>query len=510
MENKFKESNNPNRDLPEETQVCDPSNESVEEELPSSKLSCGGIILRGLMVVWAIILMVNIIYLLNTNLPDIDIFESSQDSSILNDTVAGIESSNHNSNETTILGSNSSEINSEETTVADLNSGETTAADSIGCETTAAGSNSDDIGESDENNHDTEKTYTIPSYWQNMIKEKTNDVKALLGTVVDACISFVWASDTHIPDNHTARTNDIGKLMAQIMDDCDIPFAVLTGDIGTRGSYDTEDQLISTQESIPDHLAPLWGTERLLVATGNHDGCYGDSSGYYRKQISPQKMWELYFEKQSLDARRVFSDNGTYFYVDNISQKIRFIVLNSNYGGEYATYDNGIAVNNRFAQSCYGQEQLDWFADVALDMPEGYGAIIIAHVPPNITYTVDKIQFIGIINAYNRRVKYSGSYTAGVDGWTNNSVSVDFRKAKGEIIAMFAGHVHQDTIDTTTLTCPLITITSAGASVNDGEALDRTFYTDTETSFDVVTINRETRTIYLTRVGAGEDRIVKY
>jgi hypothetical protein len=143
-------------------------------------------------------------------------------------------------------------------------------------------------------------------------------------------------------------------------------------------------------------------------------------------------------------------------------------------------------------------------------MPEGYGAVITAHVPPNVTYTVDKVQLIGIINAYCRKTTYNGSYTAGVEGWTNNSVNVDFTNAKGEIIAMFTGHVHQDTIDTTTLACPLITIISAGAQVNAGEIPERTFGTDTETSFDVVTINRKTRTIYLTRVGWGEDRVVKY
>ena len=60
------------------------------------------------------------------------------------------------------------------------------------------------------------------------------------------------------------------------------------------------------------------------------------------------------------------------------------------------------------------------------------------------------------------------------------------------------------------MTCPIITIISAGASVNIGESPDRKFGTDTETSFDVVTINRNTRTINRVRVGAGKDRTIKY
>jgi hypothetical protein len=361
---------------------------------------------------------------------------------------------------------------------------------------------------------DTSTNVAIPSYWKTMVENKSATVKALQTVGGKNCVSFVWAADTHIPDatGGQMRTNDIGKVMARMLDNCEIPFAVISGDINTRASFGTEAGLVEAQAQMPVHLAPLWGTERLLMALGNHDGCYGDSAGYYRKQFNPERMWQIFFRGQALDFRRVFSNDGSYFYVDNIAQKTRFIVLNSHFGGEYAVDGNGYAVNNRFSTSCYGQAQLDWLADVALDMPEGYGAIITAHVPPNISYTVDKEQFIGIVNAYNNKTTYSGSYT-GVDGWTSNNVSVDFTKAKGEIIAMFTGHVHGDSIDTTTMDCPIVTILAAGSTANEPyaeTAPTRTAGTDTETNFDVVTVNRATRKIYCTRVGAGTDREITY
>lgn len=354
---------------------------------------------------------------------------------------------------------------------------------------------------------------TIPTYWASMVTEKTATVKAWQAEGGKNCVSFVWASDTHIPDNHETRTNDIGKVMAKMMDNCDIPFAVISGDVGTRASCSDKSGLIQYQEQMPKHLAPLWGTDKLLLALGNHDGCYGDSTAYYRHQFNPERMWQTYFRGQALDLRRVFSDDGLYFYVDNTTQKTRFIVLNSQFGGEYAEDANGLAVNNRFSTSCYGQEQLDWLANVALDMPEGYGAIITAHVPPNESYTVDRLQLIGIINAYCNKTTFEGSYTAGVEGWSNSTVSVDFTEAKGEILAMFAGHIHGDSVDTKTLACPLITILSAGAPANEAyeeNAPTRTVGTDTETSFDVVSINRATKTICCTRIGGGADRVVYY
>lgn len=357
-------------------------------------------------------------------------------------------------------------------------------------------------------------TVTIPTYWESMVAEKTELVKSLQATGGKDCVCFVWGADTHIPDNDGGRTTDIGKVMAKMLDNCEIPFAVLSGDINTRASCSTEEKLLNAQKQMPIHLSPLWGTNRLLMALGNHDGCWGDSTGYYKHQFSPEELWQVFFRGQALDFRRVFSDDGLYFYVDNVAQKTRFIILNSQFGGEYAEDSNGWAVNDRFSNSCYGQEQLDWLANIALDLPIGYGAIIISHVPPNIAYTVDKEQLIGIVNAFNGKTNYSGSYD-GVDGWTSSNVSVDFTDAKGEIIAMFTGHVHGDSVDTTTMNCPILTILSAGAKANEHNGFvepegGRTAGTDTETSFDVVTINKQTRTIDCIRVGAGIDREVNY
>lgn len=362
-------------------------------------------------------------------------------------------------------------------------------------------------------------TQSIPIYWESMIAEKTETVKALQAEGGRDCVSFVWASDTHIPDNHTAKTDHLGVLMAKMMENCEIPFAMLSGDIGTRASLSTEAELVESQKQITQHLSPLWGSERLLVALGNHDGTWGNNpngdgvTGYYQYQFSPERLWNVYFRGQAMDSRRVFSDDGLYFYVDNVVQKTRFIVLNSQFGGEYSIDIYGWAKNNRFQVSCYGQEQLDWLADVALDMPEGYSAIITTHVPPNINYTVDKEQLIGIVNAYSNRTTFNDSYSDGVDGWSNSTINVDFTDAKGEIVALFAGHVHGDSIDTTTMACPILTILAAGAAPNEPYAEDvpeRISGTDTETSFDVVTINKKTRTIYCTRVGAGEDREIQY
>lgn len=353
----------------------------------------------------------------------------------------------------------------------------------------------------------------LPDYWLVEVKNKANTISTIQELGGIKCVSFAYAGDTHIPDNDVGKTNRLGKVMASVMDRCSIPLAFICGDVATRASYSLETDYLSKIAELPSHLEPLWGTERLALAMGNHDGCYGDSSGYYRKQFSPKKMWNTFFRQHSIDFKKVFSSDGLYYYIDNVSQKVRYVVLNSNFAGPYSVESNGWATNNRFGKSCYGQAQLDWLAEEALIMPEGYSAILFAHVPPNLTYTTDKEQFIGIVNAFCNKTSFVRNYTGGVNGWDNSSVNVNFSSAKGDIVAMFTGHVHGDSIDTTTMARPIITILSAGAGANDpykDNAPTRTANTATETNFDVVTVNLEARTIELTRVGAGNHRSVQY
>lgn len=353
---------------------------------------------------------------------------------------------------------------------------------------------------------------TIPSYWESMVASKTETIKALQTVGGKNCVSFAWAGDTHIPDNHNTRTNDIGKVMAKMLDNCEIPFAMISGDIATRASYPTEAEYLEKLEEVSVHLAPLWGTDRLLMCLGNHDGTWGDSSKYYGHHFTPERMWHTFFRGQALDLRRVFSDDGSYFYVDNFPQKTRFIVLNSQFAGVHTEDENGWLINSHWS---FGQAQLDWLTDVALDMPDGYSAIITMHAPPwsKTDNTMDKDQLVGILNAYCDKTTFSGSYTGSNDSTQNSNISVDFTGAKGDIIAVFSGHVHGDDVDTTTLKRPVITILAAGAPANEHlgyTAPARTAGTDTETSFDVVTINKATRKIYCTRVGAGSDREFSY
>ena len=109
--------------------------------------------------------------------------------------------------------------------------------------------------------------------------KKTETVKAIQEAGGKNCVSFVWAADTHIPDAlglSSVKTTHIGKVMAKMLYNCEIPFAMISGDIATRASYPTEAEYLEKLAELPVHLSPLWGTDRLLMCLGNHDGTWGD------------------------------------------------------------------------------------------------------------------------------------------------------------------------------------------------------------------------------------------
>ena len=94
-------------------------------------------------------------------------------------------------------------------------------------------------------------------------------------------------------------------------------------------------------------------------------------------------------------------------------------------------------------------------------------------------------------------------------GFDAVSVDVDFSQAKGDLTAYFGGHVHADNAWDDGF--PVIS-TRCDAQVENNAELkaERIKGTATEQSFDVFTVNKAKRKIYATKIGAGEDRVIRF
>lgn len=374
---------------------------------------------------------------------------------------------------------------------------------------------------------------SIPSYWESEMIDTIEKVNRLKKAAGNNAISFAWCSDAHVILNTTAEgdTSHLGKLMYKAIKDTNTPLAISTGDEQSGASLATKELLMENFAEMKRHFAPLWGKPEFIALLGNHDGTFGeaDESGlYYQRQLPPEEMFYEYFSEQALDFRRVFSQDGTYFYIDT-PQKVRFICLNTHYVGDaYEIDDNGFAVFDRFNTACMGQKQYDWLINEALNLPsDEWQCIISSHVAPvvgqnltipsgsNPAYNYsslfkDKDILANVLKAYVSKTTYTGSFTSGTNGWNNVSVNCNFTNYKGSIICYIAGHWHRDLTENISLNgVPIILITSAKDD-RDTTLTPRTDGTDQETAFDVVVVNRQTRKIHCIRCGAGEDRTITY
>jgi hypothetical protein len=122
---------------------------------------------------------------------------------------------------------------------------------------------------------------------------------------------------------------------------------------------------------------------------------------------------------------------------------------------------------------------------------DGWHVVIVTHVPPT-------------AQAINGKTYYLSQLTDGGEFRTVIS------EAATNIIGIFCGHCHADDIVSDDLPCPILTVTCAINTPYDGTAANRVLGTDAETALDIVTINKATRTIHLTRLGAGDDRSINY
>ena len=356
----------------------------------------------------------------------------------------------------------------------------------------------------------------VPSSWHEEIANTVETVNSMDVLDSSTAIRFLLASDIHLdPDSTTSYTSNMGKVCAEVMRACQIPFFATAGDNCTQSSGFKPSDFARNMQQVLEQLLPI-PRNNILLAVGNHDGAtgqreYNGETVYYRYQLSNEERSAVFFNWQrETNQYKRFDEDGTYFYLDDAATKTRYIILNS-FWSQWEGEEDGFVpdIQHGFMQTpIFGPKQMEWFASEALDMPPGYGAVIITHNAP---VSKDFEIFKGIVDAYSGKTYYEGTYV-GAEEWQTTDITVNYKYADGEIIAVFQGHNHKDGQFDYYQQVPCIEITTAGAywAVKDEDVEKRVKGTSTEFAVDVVVIDRASRTIYLTRLGAGSDKVITY
>lgn len=245
---------------------------------------------------------------------------------------------------------------------------------------------------------------------------------------------------------------------------------------------------IKRNEQVANNARAIFGDLPAQITVGNHD----DNSVFLKTQLL------------SLNELESIYGGKTYSYHDYEDAKLRVILL-SGFENPEVFNAEGAPKYLRASSSVFAQEQLDWLANTALKVPEGYQVLVFNHSPflnffYNTPYSymtnINHDVLISIFTAFENGLKTTVTST---NGDYPVSINVDFSdQGPGTLIACVFGHEHRDAnlqisnnIRGVVRTCNIAV--GSGRKVGDLS----------EYAFDVVEVDTTNKHVKLNRFGAG-------
>ncbi|MCM3268705.1 metallophosphoesterase family protein [Paenibacillus elgii] len=262
----------------------------------------------------------------------------------------------------------------------------------------------------------------------------------------------------------------------------------------------------------------------VLPLKGNHDDNsihdfyhHPGSAGHV---VFPEDSFDLYVQERQ-DAVTLDPEHplGLYYFCDIPEKRVRIVVLNI-VDIPYRVTEKGNLQYNGQWKYAFSDRQLNWVAHKAFDFSskadaQNWRVVLFSHASVlqegvfGGDHGIENDEAMwGIMKAFRNGTAYRSSR----EGEFGHDVETDYsQQGPGGLIASFFGHVHFDQM---LLKDDIRVISTLNAYTKQDfeEAPARTEGTITETAFDLITIpvrGSEGR-VYLTRFGAGEDRVTDY
>lgn len=296
----------------------------------------------------------------------------------------------------------------------------------------------------------------IPEHWQSYMEDKIQTIQQA-DIIHHTGDSFVFTTDNHWEKN----TGNSGALARYITQNSSVKKIICGGDLIT---YHADKQIAL---DVINAMMRAYGDP--FVACGNHDD-NGESTEAGTEELLPilQRYGAITRRfNEKIHPFRTGGNTYTYYTIINDADMFAYLVMD-------ATDYN------------YSQTQLNWLTDQLTALYQTYNIVIITHMHSASDGTV-------LTNT-------GGVLETLLDGL--DSAIVD------KIIAIFAGHIHRDRVYRTSTGIPII-ITKCDTWQQEHDD-DMVPGTTTEQAFDVVHIDLDSSTIYLTRIGSGQDRTVPF
>ena len=313
----------------------------------------------------------------------------------------------------------------------------------------------------------------IPSYFETYINTKYKNILGKMSSNSRMSFSFPFITDMHLEYNSGSGS----KLIKWLDRRFNFPYVVNGGDISDY-NQDLFINYMTMNDSVLDKTLYSIGNHEFINNNGSTSAY--DNTGYakvYNEIVSHFNNKNVKFNDDD--------ENSVYYYYDDNVNKVRIITID---GLDWSHYE----------------KQKTWLCKVLDEIKEreDWGIIIISHyLPTHSTFKgsgggkIDEV--IKPLIAYANKTTYD---------------TYDFATAKCPIMFMACGHTHWDNL-------AKVNNINIFSSLNDSMRVEtygnltaptKTLGTITECSFEVITIDKKLRKVYLTKIGAGEDREFSY
>lgn len=315
----------------------------------------------------------------------------------------------------------------------------------------------------------------IPFYYEKHLSDKINEVRAketFSGVNGD---EFIFITDYHMERN----ANNSPSLIDKIIHQTGAKKIVFGGD-----AYDASSTPDLALNKIADFYSMFYeNADKILSCVGNHE--YNNpASNKPEQQIPNGQVYASIVNRNDLIHHSRHTCNYT---ILNRSNETMYIFIGCEYSS--STTNESIKYVLETIKNNYG-----------------YNIIVFSHV--GLDNGGDNGNVANIIDGFKR-------ITDGIDKFNQKSnyifdgITYDYSGCTGEVICVFSGHNHVDGCIRTDGGLNVISTTCDAYGAQEGGVV-RTKGTITEQAFDVVNIDYENKKIYMTRIGAGEDRVFSY
>lgn len=352
----------------------------------------------------------------------------------------------------------------------------------------------------------------IPEYATNKINE----------------ISSKISSDTFnvgfITDNHHQLTSYAPNSLkhysyiASLSRKSNISAIIANGD-NVNGYYDKLEKIIETRQVTSTLFERTNVNTDVFFVFGNHDSGINQRGNNTPQTVLTENEIKRFYRTPLNLYGETRNGDSLYGYKDYPDNKVRMIWLNS-FDLSWDLNTDGTYKSNFLQQSAYQNEQLNWFANIALNIPDdSYQVMIFTHAPlPNTFGNISTATDVNgnVIQQYNSDalIEIINAFQNSKSGTINNGASVypinlsyNFSgKPGGIIVGLFSGHIHADGI----MTYKGINCIETASSLCFSGDTDRVVNTLSEDCWDVISVNTKNRTIMMHRFGHGTDREVSY